>query len=168
MKNLYNFFSEKNNKLYPNYLKYFNSFGSKPTNPTIFIFDNEILSKKEKPVKSFINYVYSKEKTKIKEEKLKLLGDNLSLKIAQNLFLVTNKLLDDSEETEIEDLFDDEILAHEISGKTFSKVGESSKHYGKEIFSKFILKNYEEINFDNFRSILDNLNKIILDYNKSD
>ncbi|MDT2386950.1 retron Ec67 family RNA-directed DNA polymerase/endonuclease [Enterococcus avium] len=168
MKNLYNFFSEKNNKLYPNYLKYFNSFGSKPTNPTFFIFDNEILSKKEKPVKSFINYVYSKEKPKIKEEKLKLLGDNLSLKIAQNLFLVTNKLLDDSEETEIEDLFDDEILAHEISGKTFSKVGESSKHYGKEIFSKFILKNYEEINFDNFRSILDNLNKIILDYNKSD
>ncbi|WP_414031983.1 retron Ec67 family RNA-directed DNA polymerase/endonuclease [Carnobacterium maltaromaticum] len=166
MKNLYNFFSEKNNKLYPNYLKYFNSFDSKPSNPTIFIFDNEILSKKEKPVRSFINYVYSKDKPKIKEAKLKILRDNLSLNVAQNLFVVTNKLLEACEETEMEDLFDPETLAHEIGGKIFSKDGDSNKHYGKEIFSKFVLKNYENINFENFRSILDNLNKIISNYNK--
>lgn len=166
MKNLYNFFSEKNNKLYPNYLKYFNSFDSKPSNPTIFIFDNEILSKKEKPVRSFINYVYSKDKPKIKEAKLKILKDNLSLNVAQNLFVVTNKLLEACEETEMEDLFDPETLAHEIGGKIFSKDGDSNKHYGKEIFSKFVLKNYENINFENFRSILDNLNKIISKYNK--
>lgn len=57
-KNMYNFFSDKEDKVYPNYLKYFNSFGTKPLNPTIFIFDNEISSKRDKSVKKFIYYVY--------------------------------------------------------------------------------------------------------------
>ena len=163
MKNLYNFFSDKDDNLYPNYLKYFNSFGAKPLSPTIFIFDNEITNK-DKPVKKFINYVYKTNKPKEKQEKIKLLVDNLSLEITENLFVVTNKLLEDCEETEMEDLFDDETLGHEEGGKTFSKNGNSENHYGKEIFSKFVLKNFEEINFDNFRPILDNLDKLIMKY----
>ncbi|HEY0222382.1 MAG TPA: retron Ec67 family RNA-directed DNA polymerase/endonuclease [Lactovum miscens] len=168
MKNLYNFFSEKNNKLYPNYLKYFNSFGSKPSSPTFFIFDNEITSKKEKPLKSFINYVYNgKENAKIREEKFELLERTLFLKVTENLFLITNKVLKNCKETELEDLFDNDTLAHEIEGKTFSKNSDSKNHYGKEIFSKFILKNYEKINFENFRPILDNLNSLIFNWNKN-
>lgn len=167
MKNLYNFFSEKNNKLYINYLKYFNSFGSKPVSPTIFIFDNEISSKKEKPLKSFINYVYSKENAQVKKDRIKFLEDNLSLRVTENLFVVTNHLLRNSTETEMEDLFDNKTLAHEEGGKKFSKDGDSHSCYGKEIFSKYVLKHYEEIDFENFRPILDNLNKIITGYGNS-
>lgn len=168
MKNLYNFFSDKSNKLYPNYLKYFNSIGSiGPANPTFFIFDNEVLSKKEKPLKSFLNHVYGSNKSKNKEDKIKELTGNLSLEITENLYVLTNQLLADSDETEMEDLFYPETLAHTEGGKTFSKNGDNEKNYGKEIFSKYISKNYKEINFDNFRPILDNLNKIIINYNKS-
>ncbi|MGC6768815.1 retron Ec67 family RNA-directed DNA polymerase/endonuclease [Enterococcus sp. LJL51] len=167
MKNLYNFFSEKNNKLYPNYLKCFNSFGSRPASPTIFIFDNEISSKKEKPLKSFINYVYSKENAQVKKDRIKFLEDNLSLRVTENLFLVTNHLLKNSIETEIEDLFDNKTLAHEEGGKKFSKDGDSNSCYGKEIFSKYVLKHYEEIDFENFRPILDILNEIIIGYGDS-
>lgn len=163
MKNMYNFFSDKEGKVYPNYLKYFNSFGTKPLNPTIFIFDNEISSKVDKPVKKFIYYVY-KGNSQLRQKKMKLLEDNLSLEITENLFVVTNKLLENCDETEMEDLFDDETLAHEDGGKTFSKNGDSESHYGKEIFSKFILKNFEEINFENFRPILDKLDESVMKY----
>lgn len=166
MKNLYNFFSDKNNKLYPNYLDYFNSFESnKPVNPTFFVFDNELLSKKEKPLKSFMNYVYNQEKNKIKKAKFEVLESQLSLQVAQNLYVVTHQLLEDCAENEMEDLFDEKTLAHIEGGKKFSKNGDNNIHYGKEIFSKFVLRNYEEINFENFRPILDNINRIVESYN---
>ena len=55
MKNLYNFFSDKNKKI-PNYLKLFSENGKKKaSNPVIFVFDNE-LSNKRKPLYSFVSH----------------------------------------------------------------------------------------------------------------
>ncbi|MFW8495082.1 retron Ec67 family RNA-directed DNA polymerase/endonuclease [Enterococcus faecalis] len=163
MKNLYNFFSDLGNeKLYPNYLKYFNTFDKHPLNPTIFIFDNEI-SNSKKPLGSFMNYAFKK-KEKVKQSKIDCLKENLFLKIEENLYVVTNQLLQEKDEMEIEDLFDEKTLHHSINGKTFSKKGDPNLNYGKEIFSKFVLSNYEEINFENFRPILNNADcKIKLD-----
>ncbi|EME8123182.1 hypothetical protein A5816_000785 [Enterococcus sp. 3G1_DIV0629] len=159
MKNLYNFFSDKNT-LCPNYLKYFSSFeSSKPASPNFFIFDNEI-SNKDKPLKTFINYVYAKSQSAKAEE----MKEKLYLKIEENLYIVTHQVLDGCKENEIEDLFDEKTRGHIIGGKTFSPKGDSNNHYGKEIFSKYILKNYKYINFENFRPMLDNINKIITEY----
>lgn len=168
MKNLYNFFSDKNNKLYTNYLKYFNSFNSaKPNNPTFFIFDNEISSKKTKPIKSFFNYVYNGDKKSNSESKLKTLKDNFYLEITDNLFILTHQLLKGNDENELEDLFEQVTLDHMEGEKKFSKDGDNETNYGKEIYSKYVLKNYKNINFDNFRPLLNNLNNILIAYHKN-
>lgn len=164
MKNLYNFFCDKDNVFYPNYLNYFNSISSiRPTNPTFFIFDNELIGDK-KPLKNFINHVFNK-KSKLgsKNTQTEKLKNELSLKIADNLYIVTNQLMDNKKESEIEDLFDSVTLSHEIEGKSFSKkdLGDSKNRYGKEIFSKYVLDNYKHINFENFRSILNEMNDIV-------
>ncbi|MEC6748610.1 retron Ec67 family RNA-directed DNA polymerase/endonuclease [Marinilactibacillus sp. XAAS-LB27] len=164
MKNLYNFFCDKDNKIYPNYLKYFNSINpSMSKNPIIFIFDNEIPNgKKSKPLKSFINHVGKS--TQLNKE---LIKDKLSLRIENNLYLLTNQLMHYNKENELEDLFDEKTLCHKIDGKIFSKNGDSKMNYGKEIFSKYILDNYNQINLDNFKIILNNLSAIIDDYQNS-
>lgn len=165
IKNLYNFFSSKVDKKCPNYLKYFLSLDpSGPKNPSFFIFDNEFPSgKKQKPLKNFMNYVYS---GGIKDEKIEELKEELLLEIEKDLFILTNPLINNSSENEMEDLFDEKVLLHEIGGKTFSKDGDSKKHYGKEIFSKYILENYDKIDFKNFIPILNNLNKTIVNHHK--
>ncbi|AQY51614.1 DNA polymerase [Listeria weihenstephanensis] len=163
MKNLHNFFSDNNNKLYPNYWQYFDALNSSSSvNPIFFIFDNE-LSNKNKPLRNFVNHVCSVEKENA-DAQLKLLKEKLNLQLKDNLYLLTNQLLDGFTENEMEDLFDAKTLKHIIKGKTFSKNGDNKDHYGKEIFSKYILDNYTKINFENFRLILDNMNEIIHDY----
>lgn len=161
MKNLYNFFSDKNNKLYPNYLEYFNFLStSKPSNPTFFIFDNE-LNNDKKPLRGFINYINEK-------KNMQSLKDNGSLRVTENLYVLTNQLIGEAEENEIEDLFDKKTLEHKIGGKSFSKksISEKNNFYGKEIFSKYVLDNFENIDFENFRPMLNNLSRIISDYGK--
>lgn len=83
-----------------------------------------------------------------------------------NLFLVTNQLVDEKAECEIEDLFDETTRNHVIAGKTFSlnDKADKEKHYGKEIFANFIQSNYKSINFDNFRPMLNNIVKVIAEF----
>lgn len=152
MYNLYLFFNNKNPQ--QNFINYFNKLSSKkPSSPNFFIFDNELTN--SKPLKKFID------KLEDHQTKLKNMKKDLSLKLAENLYLVTFQLLGESPETEIEDLFDQETLNTEIGGKKFSKDGDCNKYYGKKIFSKYILKNYDKINFENFREILNNINKLL-------
>lgn len=168
MKNLYNLFCDYDNTRYPNFLKYFNTLSSSfPTNPTVFIFDNE-LSNDKKPLKNFMTHVYKgNENQKIRNDKIEALQKNLHIKISDNLYLLTNQLIGDSKENEIEDLFDSDTLNHKIDGKVFSKKSTGENYYGKEILSKYVLDNFDNINFENFRPILNNLNSVICDYNKT-
>ncbi|MEX2955250.1 hypothetical protein AB4M78_02055 [Staphylococcus pasteuri] len=73
-----------------------------------------------------------------------------------------------SNENELEDLFDQQALSKKIGGKTFKRGDgfDTNQYYGKEIFSQYIISNYKRINFDNFRPLLDNLVEIIKDYSK--
>ena len=79
------------------------------------------------------------------------------------LFLLTNPLMPGKAECEIEDLFTADLLNLVLGGKTFSRKDkpDKDKHYGKEIFSEYVLANYQSIDFQGFIPLLDALNSIV-------
>lgn len=161
MKHLYSFFSETDNKLsYPNYLKKFKELTKNdPNKPVILVFDNEIKSKTQKPLKVFLNFCGLKGKTFDIGGQIKLIDDS-------NLYLATHQLVRGKSECEIEDLFDSSVLNHQINGKKFSKNSkfDTNKYYGKDHFSKYISENYKSIDFTNFKPLLNAINEIVLNY----
>lgn len=150
MKELYRYFTGANKHF--NYSKFFlEKSGGKPKAPVILLYDNETQSKR--PLHSFLN------EAKLKKDNLELLQKQLYLRLTEsgNLYLATNPLKQGNNESEIEDLFSAEVLAHEINGRTFTRdeTYETDIHYGKEIFSQYILHNYSRIDFDGFKPLLD-------------
>lgn len=161
IKNIYHYFSKDkgDKKNYPDYKTLFHEkYSLSISQPILFLFDHEIESKK-RPLYNFINYIGFR--GTIKQSKLE---NELYVSIDEDkLYLVTNPLIADKKECEIEDLFSKETLAHMISGKTFSRQKDYNinKHFGKELFSKYIASNYESIDFTNFRKLLDTIVQII-------
>ena len=159
IQNIYRFFVGRE---VVNYSEYFKKITKDiAANPVILIFDNEIPNNK-KPVRKFINFTNKKEFENILEKKL-------YANIVDNLFMITNQLVRDKKECEIEDLFNDKTLNHKIDGKVFcrdSAIFDKQKHYSKEIFSKYISKNYKDkdIDFINFKPMLKNIVEIITNY----
>ena len=156
LKNIYNFYTSKNN--FPNYLSYFKKISSNsPSNPVILIFDNEMKSGKQKPIRKFLSHIQINDKNK------KELTDRYMVKIIDNLYLLTVPLIKEKDECDIEDLFDENTLSKKIKGREFTKADkyDTSKYYGKDIFSKYIFSNYMDINFDEFKPMLDNINTIL-------
>ena len=127
--------------------------GRNPQNPVVFIFDNE--TKSDRPLKKFL------QKQGIDDEGRKHLAEKLYVQIQNgtNLFLVTNPLANEESEAAIESLFPKDVLSHEIDGKFFSLENDydSTTHYGKEAFSKYIESNYNCLDFSGFRPILNAL-----------
>ncbi|VDG17556.1 hypothetical protein [Lactobacillus brevis] [Lactiplantibacillus mudanjiangensis] len=163
MKNIYSYFvsSQRGSERITNYLNYFlNLTKRKPKRPVIFVFDHELKSSHKKPLRVFVNALKNKKKNELEQ---KLNKENY-VKIISNLYILTNPLVDNKDECEIEDLFDQQILETKINGKTFSREGEDETVYGKQVFSTHVLNNYSNINFDNFIPMLDALNKIIVSY----
>ncbi|HAM1504335.1 TPA: RNA-directed DNA polymerase, partial [Listeria monocytogenes] len=149
----------ENNKV-PNYLKTFKILTKQiASNPTILIFDNEI-SNNNKPVSKIIDYV------KLSEDRRVILTEESYLNIEGSFYLLMNPLVKNKKECEIEDLFDQATLNHEINGKKFSreKNMDLNKYYSKERFSNFIYNEYREIDFSNFKPMLENLDFIIENY----
>jgi RNA-directed DNA polymerase len=161
LNNIYNFFDSK--KSAPNYLSYFKKISNNlPKNPVILMFDNEIKSGKNKPIGKFLNHAG------LNVKKRGILENEYMIDIIDNLYLLTVPLIGGKSECDIEDLFEDITLSHKIGGRGFIKKDnyDVSKYYGKEMFSKYILNNYSDINFNEFRSVLDNINNIIDIYTK--
>jgi len=163
IKGIYRFYSQKDdNGKYPNYLAMFNNITeSRPRYPVYLLFDNE-LKNKDKPLREFVSYV------RLTESQRSDFESNLNIKLIEdsNLHLVTNQLMGGADESEIEDLFDSVTLSQKVGGKTFSrnKNYDINKHYGKEIFSDFIARNYSRIDFTEFRCLLDSITKILETY----
>ncbi|WP_107841596.1 retron Ec67 family RNA-directed DNA polymerase/endonuclease [Metasolibacillus meyeri] len=161
MKKIYNFYTvnkEKNDC--PNYSEIFKNINVLPKNPLIFILDNE-LANDNKPLKNLVNYMA------LKKEKIHELQTKNYINVTSNLYIVTNQLADNVKECEIEDLFDAETLDAKLNGKTFER--DKTKYtdaanYGKKAFASYIWKNYKDINFENFRPLLDCINLIAKDY----
>ncbi|MEK4219875.1 MULTISPECIES: retron Ec67 family RNA-directed DNA polymerase/endonuclease [unclassified Bacillus (in: firmicutes)] len=164
LNNIYDFYNDsKRNKSTPNYLRIFKELSNtSPENPVILMFDNEIKSEGKKPIGSFLNHAKLNFKKKTK------LSNDYMVDIVDNLYLLTVPLVKGKSECDIEDLFDDGALSQIIDGKEFTKENDydHSKYYGKEIFSKYVESDYSNINFDRFKSVLDNMNFIIDTYKK--
>lgn len=162
MKNIYNYFTEIKDSGFYNYYNFFmTKCKCAPQNPVILIFDNEINNKK-KPLKDFTNHA------NLSEEQIKELQDSLKIKLIKdgNLFLATNQLIDGKEECEIEDLFPLDTLNISLNGKKFCKNDDhdTEKYFGKRMFSDYVSHNYNNIDFVNFKRMLDNINEIVQSY----
>ena len=160
IKNIYSncYIKTKNNKNITTVHDFKKLCGERETNPVILIFDNEMVSNKDRPLKKFLNEikVNASQKDKLKE--------NLYINICDNLYLCTYQLNNkEACEIEIEDLFPADVLEHEINGRKFSKKDSTHDNgfYGENEFSQYVYSNYESIDFSNFISLLSAINEII-------
>lgn len=160
IKNIYSncYIKTKNNKNITTVHDFKKLCGERETNPVILIFDNEMVSNKDRSLKKFLNEikVNASQKDKLKE--------NLYINICDNLYLCTYQLNNkEACEIEIEDLFPADVLEHEINGRKFSKKDSTHDNgfYGKNEFSQYVYSNYESIDFSNFISLLSAINEII-------
>lgn len=154
------------NKRIPSYLNFFCQLsGKEPQQPTILIYDNE--QKSDRPLKKFLN----EELHATPEQKAKL-ESNYQLLLVPNskLFLVVPPVPSGKEECEIEDLFSADLLAIDLDGKTFCRKDkfDTSKYFGKEIFSQFVYDNYRNIDFSKFIPMLDSISSIVEQSKKED
>ena len=157
MKVLYRYFTGK--KGAKDYFSYFQRItGRRQLSPVILLYDNETENKK--PLKAFLN-----EDAGITELQKQELKNNLQLRLLPDstLFLLITPLTAGKAECEIEDLFAPDLLELTLDGKTFSRKDKPNKdkHYGKEIFSEYVLTNYQSIDFQGFIPLLDALNSIV-------
>jgi hypothetical protein len=158
MSNIYEFYTGTQGR--PSYFKEFTTLGKlQQIFPVILIFDNE-LDNSDKPIYKFLKGI--KDRERIKKDIQNSTYSHL-LKDS-NLHLVTHPLPTGEKEGEIESLFDESTRQIKLGGKSFNpneKTFDKAQHYGKDIFSKYIINNYESINFDGFRPMLDLINRII-------
>lgn len=150
MKNIWNFYNGKNNC--DNIFKYINDKSQygiiRNVNPVILLFDNE--KEADKPLRKFLNHIGMKSES-----------DKPFLKLNANLYLQKIPRINNSD-CEIEDLYSKETLNISIDGKKFEKTVKDSfeNTFSKDIFSKYILEHYQEIDFENFLPLLDSINGI--------
>ena len=158
MSNIYEFYTGTQGR--PPYFKEFAALSNlRPIRPVILIFDNE-LDNSDKPIYKFLKGI--KDRERIKKEIQNSTYSHL-LKDS-NLHLVTHPLPYGEKEGEIESLFDESTRQIKLGGKSFNpneKTFDKAQHYGKDIFSKHVISNYESINFNGFRPMLDRINRII-------
>lgn len=152
MKNIWNFYSGKDNceNIYEYMKRRSRTELSNKVNPVILLFDNE--QKSKRPLKKFLTHL-----------EIKMDANIISKNLKANLFLQTIPLDDGLEESEIEDLYQKEVLNVTINGKKFCRNAKDDpeKYFGKHIFSIYIMKHYNEVDFSKFLPILDSINSLI-------
>lgn len=156
MKNIYNLYSGKNGL--PNLCDYFKlKYSLTPSYPVILVFDNE--QESNRPLKKFLDYINNKQ----------ILRENRYSQVIENVFVSTNPLVKGKKECEIEDLFEDSILSHKIGKKQFSRDKDYDKEqfYGKAIFADYIANHSAELDFSEFKPMLDDINEILDVFKKS-
>lgn len=183
----YNYFSEKQpsnffkkssplnkvnkniyNELYPNYIKYFGRLTNRlPKNPTIFLFDNEPSSS---PLYNFANYASELEIPSNTLENVRRNNFNRVSKM-NSLYVMATPVFESRESSDIEDLLLLSDNNREIVKDFLDQISEVDnnlysvkKH--KELFSKYVLKNYSHFDFKNFIPLLDGIVSNIEDYRK--
>lgn len=164
-----------NNDEYQNYIDFFKTkIQDWPMKPTVFLFDNEY--SKDKPLNQFIKLL-AKATGMDSSEIVKKVHSDYIYHIDLNTFLMTIPVNNTNfkQDIEIENLLNlsyinSELISSHFDGKTFDpkkKHGDHA-HIGKEIFSKYILDNYNnsKIDFSGFDDLLDLLSKLDDGYNK--
>lgn len=152
-------------ELYPNYIEYFSNLTTrKPKNPTIFLFDNEPSGN---PLFKFCNHAVD---LKVSSNNLDQVRGTSSKMLAKkgSLYIMATPLLsniNNGNSSDIEDLLfsSSKNTAPILKRKTFHKKG-GQNYYGKDILSKYVLKNYTKFDFSGFIPLLDGIRDNILDY----
>ena len=177
LKYWYNYFSNKSKfqldskekLLYPNYIEYFQKLTTrKPQYPTLFLFDNEPNNRKKDDKAPLFLFASHARDLEIDSGNLEQARRGSSSRIAKkgSLYIMATPLLpnmNNGNSSDIEDLLLSQKNAPILKGKTFSKK-DGPNHYGKEIFSKYVLKNYPQFDFTEFIPLLDGIRNNILDY----
>lgn len=138
---------------YADDLKHFEA--KKAKNPVILVLDNDT------GPKDLLNYLV--QKVKSCPNNLVKLKNSGFIHLFHNLYLILTPLNAGGKDSAMEDLFDSTTLGTVIDGKTFSPAThiDINKHYGKHIFStKVIRSNKAKINFDKFKYIFDEIEKV--------
>lgn len=153
------FYRDGGNPKYPNYMKQFRKLsGQNPYNLVMLLFDNEIIDGKSPVAKFSRKWIKNEQQEDLKKYNWIYLQDNV--------FISTTPLTEGEDKTDIEMLFDQTVQNIEIEGRTLDKTGikDKTKYFNKDIFSRYIMKHYEEINFDNFRSVFNNMREAMALY----
>lgn len=161
LKNIYAYYSEKSEVNYPEYMTEFeNSQGIRAQNAVIMLYDNE-LQQKTKPVAKFC-------KVNLSDDQIKKLKKEEYVLLNSNLYLMVTPLQKGKSISDIEDLFHSELLKTKLDGKMFTKNDkyDTKIYYGKDRFSKYVMKNYAKIDFEAFKPLLNNIKKIVYEYKK--
>ena len=174
--------------LYTNYITYFKQLtNSLPNYPTIFLFDNESNNRNGNDKSAL--FLFASHAKDLMIPKNKDLEDSKNIKLEEkisdnlekvrrdkpwrinkkdSLYIMATPLMphmNDGKSSDIEDLLfsSSQNSLPILKGKEFHKDG-GDNHYGKEIFSKYVLKNYKEFDFTEFIPLLDGIRDNILDY----
>lgn len=146
---------------YPNYFAFFTKLSpSTVSAPVILIPDNEP-SKVDANGKAQNSPLKSLFPDKKELEKFAQNGHSLCLK--DNIYVVSFELPVGMTNAEIEDLYDPKLLNTEIDGRRFDRTDKNGG-YSKAIFADYIGAHYKDINFENFRGLIDNIVNIISEY----
>lgn len=89
------------------------------------------------------------------------------IKLTENLYVV---FISDLPDKEIEDLFDEDVRMTILGDKSFNPKNPHGNltEYGKNIFAEKVIKpNMNEINFDQFKYVFDNIKLVLEDYSKT-
>lgn len=162
LKNIYAYYSGKSEVNYPEYMTEFeNSQGIRAQNAVIMLYDNE-LQQKTKPVAKFC-------KVNMSDDQIKKLKKEEYVLLNSNLYLMVTPLQKGKSISDIEDLFHSELLKTKLDGKIFTKNDkyDTKIYYGKDRFSKYVMKNYAKIDFEAFKPLLNNIKKIVYEYKKN-
>ena len=159
LNNIMEFYMDKGNPKYPKYMKQFKEISKRnPTNSIIILFDNEFADQGS-PVSKFSGKW-------LKGDQQESLKKNNWVHAKDNLYVVITPLIREQDKTDIEMLFDEKVQNIEIDGRTLDKTGkkDKTKYFNKDIFSKYIMRNYESIDFENFKPMLDDFRRIMALY----
>ncbi len=99
--------------------------------------------------------------------KVGLGSKDLFYHLCHNVYLIKTPELGSTGESCMESLFEDKVLKQTIDGKTFSPSTEkdTGTHYGKLVFAdKVVRVNYDTINFDAFKPLLDRVIAVLDHY----
>ncbi len=126
-----------------------------PLNPVILFVDND------SGIKSIAKTINNKFKKNVSVSE-----DDDFTYLTKNMYLVKTPHVEGLTETCIEDFYARRWLEVKLDGKKFNKTNKNTPDsYSKEIFLKAIIaKNYNSISFDNFKPILERLEKVLLDW----
>ncbi|MTC43664.1 retron Ec67 family RNA-directed DNA polymerase/endonuclease [Providencia sp. wls1921] len=146
-----------------NYIKNYNKYPCfKAKKPVIILLDNDSGSKGSGGILSLLTQgTFSN----IKENRNELRKKKY-IHVYENLYVIFTPLIKGNDSC-IEDLYDRKTLEKKLNGKKFknSNLNLKPDEYSKNHFAKYVIQdNIENINFDNFKQILESLDKIILEY----